>query len=136
MFSVSEYFDRMEKVSLEILETMEPIDKTITLWWGFDGIRLSEDGTYKWVSRKKMSVENVFYQPCQSIQRPRPYAMSFESGTFRYSLTDQTQSTRAQIDALMAQCTALQMQSWKSAQIANTLQQCCVQYPPYYYGGC
>ena len=126
MFSVSEYFDRMEKVSLEILETMEPIDKTITLWWGFDGIRLSEDGTSKWVSRRKKPVENQVHHPFQSTP---PEA-------FRYGFTDQIQNTRAQIDALMAQCTALQMQSWKSAQVANTLQQCCVQYPPYYYGGC
>ena len=67
MFSVSEYFDRMEKVSLEILETMEPIDKTITLWWGFDGIQLSEDGTSKWVSRRKKLVENQVHHPFQPI---------------------------------------------------------------------
>lgn len=136
MFSVPEYFDRMEKASLEILGAREPIDKTITLWWGLDGIQLSEDGTSKWVSRRKESVENVFYQPCQSIQWTLPYAMPFESGTFRYSFTDQTQSTRAQIDALMAQCTVSQVQLWQSSQMANELQQCFVQYteqhPPYY----
>lgn len=136
MFSVSEYFDRIKEASLEILETMEPIDKTITLWWGFDGIQLSEDGTFKWVSRRKESVENVFYHPCQSIQRTLPYAMPFESGRFGYSFTDQTQSTRAQIDALMAQCTVSQVQLWQNSQMANALRQCCVQYtaqhPPYY----
>lgn len=96
MFSVSEYFDRLEKASLEILENRRPIDKTITLWWGFDGIRLSEDGTCKWVSRKKKTVENVFYQPCQSIQ----WSMPFESGTLRYGFTSQIQSTRARIEEL------------------------------------
>lgn len=126
MFSVSEYFDRIEKASLEILETMELIDKTITLWWGFDGIQLSEDGTSKWVSRRKKPIENRAHHHFQPIP----------PGAFRYSFTDQIQSTRAQIDAMMAQCTAPHMQSWKSAQVANTLQRCCAQYPPYYYGGC
>lgn len=126
MFSVSEYLDQMEKASLEILETLEPIDKTITLWWGFDGIRLSEDGTSKWVSRKKKPAGNRVNHHFQPIP---PEA-------FRYGFTDQIQSQRAQIDALMAQCTEQQMQSRKSAQVANALQQCCVQYPPYYYGGC
>lgn len=128
MFSVSEYFDRMEKASLEILETMEPIDKTITLWWGFDGIRLSEDGTSKWVSRKKKPVENVFYQPCQSIRRTFPYGVPFESGTLRYSLTDQSQSTRAQIEELQMRATALQAQSFytiRQQQMESMVQRCC-----------
>lgn len=68
MFSVSEYLSRIEQAALDILESMKPIDKTITLWWGLDGLRLNEDGTTEWVSRKKKSVEPVFYQPCQSIQ--------------------------------------------------------------------
>lgn len=132
MFSVYDYLERIEKASLDILDSVGPIDKTITLWWGFDGIQLSTDGTYKWVSRKKKPVENVFYQPCQSIQ----WTMPFESGTLRYGFTDQTQSTRAQIDALMAQCTEQQIQSRKREQIVSALQQCCAQYPLYYYGGC
>lgn len=68
MFSVSEYISRIEQTALDILESMKPIDKTITLWWGLDGLRLNEDGTTEWVSRKKKTVEPVSYQPCQSIQ--------------------------------------------------------------------
>lgn len=135
MFSVSEHFDRMEKACLEILGAREPIDKTITLWWGLDGIQLSEDGTYKWVSRKKKQDENEFYQPCQSIQWTLPYAMPFESGTLRYGFTDQIQSTQAQIDALMAQNTQLQAQAWQaeqSGQMINALQRYVVQWPGYY----
>lgn len=133
MFSVSEYLSRIEQAALDILESMKPIDKTITLWWGLDGLRLNEDGTTEWVSRKKKSVEPVFYQPCQSIQ-------PIHAGIL---LSDQTQSTRAQIDALMARNAALQAQcivDARNAKIVNMIQQCCVQhpaqYPPYYYGGC
>lgn len=128
MFYVFEYLSRIEQAHLDILEGLEPTDKAIVLWWGLDGLRVNEDGTTEWVSRKKRkSSETVFYQPCQSIQ----------------TWTDQTQSTRERIEALMARNAALATQCLadaRSAYMANALQQCCVQYtaqhPPYYYGGC
>lgn len=132
MFTVSEYFSRIERANLDILEDQKPVSKVITLWLGLDGLQLNEDGTTEWVSRKK-TAENVLYQPCQSV---RP----IQTGLQQAIWADQTQSTRARIEELMAQNSALQMQSWQSMQMANALQQCCVQYPtqypPYYYGGC
>lgn len=122
------YYARTERAALDILEQQEPVDKTIILWWGLDGLRLNEDGTLEWVSKRKPKPvqEDVFYQPFQSIQA-----------------YNQTQSTRASIDALMAQNVSLQMQAYQAQQIAqliNSMQQCCVQYPaqypPYFYGGC
>lgn len=52
-FIVSEHYGRMEKAALEILEAQEPIDRIIILWWGLDGLRMNEDGTGEWISRKK-----------------------------------------------------------------------------------
>lgn len=109
-FVVSEYLERVEKAALDILERREKTNKTITLWWGLDGIRLNEDGSAKQVSRKKPT-ENVFYQPCQSV---RPV----QSGTL---LADQTQCTKAQIDALIAQRSYLQAQSWQVAFADNAI---------------
>lgn len=133
MFSVSEYLSRIERAYLDILGGLEPISKAITLWLGLDGLRLNEDGTMEWVSRKRKPAETVFYQTCQSI---RP----IQAGLQQARWADQTQSTRAQMEAMRNQCQILQMQSWQSMQMANALQQCCVQYPvqypPYYYGGC
>ncbi len=135
MFSVSKYLSRIEEASLEILENLEPINGAITLWWGLDGLRLNEDGTTEWVSRRKKPVETVLYQPCQSV-------MPIQAEHQQARWTDQTQSTRAQIEALMARNAALATQCLadaRSAYMANALQQCCVQYtaqyPPYYYGG-
>lgn len=108
-FSVTEYFDRMEQAALEILEKQKQIDQTIILWLGRDGLRLNEDGTTEWISRKKQTTveqeifdqsviptgtfsQNVFCQPCQSIQ----------------TWPDETQSTRAQIEELMTRNAALQ----------------------------
>ena len=62
-FVVSEYYDRMEKAALDILENQEPVDQTIILWWGLDGLRLNEDGELEWISRKtpKPVNQNVSY---------------------------------------------------------------------------
>ena len=50
-FVVSEYYDRMEKAALDILEHQEPVNQTIILWWGLDGLRLNENGTMELVNR-------------------------------------------------------------------------------------
>lgn len=117
-FSVPAYFDRMEQIALDILEKQEPIGKTIILWWGLDGLRLNEDGTLEWISRKKQKPDmqgtpdpyviptglfsnNVFYQPLQSIMQ-----------------ADETQSKRAQIEELMMRNSALQNQTTQLAQSA------------------
>lgn len=125
-FVVSEYLARIEKASLDILESRKPADKIIVLWWGLDGLRLNEDGALEWISREKSK------QTKQTVSVQFTPPGSFRTGMLRNPWLDQTQSTRAQIDALMAQNAALQTQ--------NAIQQCCVQYPaqypPYYYGGC
>lgn len=132
-FVISEYCARTEQAALDILEQQEPVNQTIILWWGLDGLRLNEDGTLEWVSKRKPKPVrvNVFCQPCQSAPAYNP------------DLLAQTQSKRASIDALMAQNVSLQMQAYQAqqtAQVINSLQQCCVQYPaqypPYFYGGC
>lgn len=132
-FVVSEYYDRMEKAALDILEHQEPVNQTIILWLGLNGLRLNEDGELEWISRKTPNPvnQNVSYHPCQSIQ------------TYNPNLFDQMQSTRASIDALMDQNVSLKMQAYQAqqtAQLINSMQQCCVQYPaqypPYFYGGC
>lgn len=117
-FSVQAYLDRIEQTALEILEKQEPVEQIIVLWWGLDGLRLNEDGALEWISRKKPG-ETVFYQPCQSVQPrirfctipPETFSMMCNVAGMVAEAGDQTQSTRAQIDALMAQNAALQMQN-------------------------
>ncbi len=122
-FIVSEYYDRMEQAALDILEAQEPVDQTIILWWGLDGLRLNEDGATEWISRKKSEPvsTSVLYQPCQSITPPPQYNIG--------------QSTQAKIDALMAQNMQLQVQAWQAEQnrqMINALQRYVVQWPGYY----
>ncbi len=121
-FVVSEYFARIEKASLEILESRKPVEQIVILWWGLDGLRLNEDGATEWISRKKSEPvsTSVLYQ-CRSITPPPQYNIG--------------QSTQAKIDALMAQNMQLQVQSWKaeqSGQMINALQRYVVQWPGYY----
>ena len=122
-FNVSEYLARTEKENLEILENRKSVDKTIILWWGFDGLRLNEDGSIEWISRKKQSPisQNVFRQPWQTGRLTMQY--------------DMRQSTQAQIDVLMAQDIQLQAQAWQAEQnrqVVNALQSYVVQWPGYY----
>lgn len=107
-FVISEYYARTEQAAIDILETQEPVDQTIILWWGLDGLRLTEDGKLEWVSRRKPKPvqENVFYQLCQSAPAYNP------------DLLAQTQSTRASIDDLMAQNASLRMQALQAQQTA------------------
>lgn len=71
-YSISEYYERMEKVNLEILEAHPPVDRTIILWCGLNGLRLNEDGTAEWISRKKQNpAQNPllhYMNMCQSPQ--------------------------------------------------------------------
>lgn len=129
-FVVSEYFVRIEKASLEILESRKPVEQIVILWWGLDGLRLNEDGATEWISRKKSEPvsTSALYQPCRSITPTPQY--------------DMCQSTQAQIDDLMAQNTMLNLQAAQAAQnmmIANSLSgmiQTPVTYPLYHYAGC
>lgn len=121
MWSVTEYLSRIEEASLDILETQTPIDidKSITLWWGLDGLRLNEDGTFEWISRKKSKPinPNISYQMCQSIQ---PIQMELQQTIW----ADQTQCTKDQLNTLMSQNIALQMQSMQNGNYYT--------YRPYY----
>lgn len=93
-FVVSEYYSHMEKAAIDILEKQEPIDKTIILWWGLDGLKLNEDGTLEWISRKKPKPVNqdISYQMCQSIV---PLS--------KFDMSQSTQATQEQIFALKMQ---------------------------------
>ena len=50
-FEASAYLDRLENVYLSIQETAQPVDWTITLWLGLDGLRIDPDGTTEWIKR-------------------------------------------------------------------------------------
>lgn len=67
-FVLSEYFERTEKAFIDTLQKRNHIDRTIVLWYGLDGLRMNEDGTFEWISREKPKTanQNTFYQMCQS----------------------------------------------------------------------
>ncbi len=117
-FIVSEYLERMEKAGIEVLENREPIERTIILWWGLDGLRLNEDGMLEWISRKKPEPVNqdVFYQTPQWIA---PLGIA-PLGWHPYGV-NMFQNTQAQINCLAAQNTCLKMQAAQIAQNAQIM---------------
>lgn len=52
-FFVSEYLERLEKACIEMWEQQAPVDNSITLWWGLDGLRMEPDGSTRWISKRK-----------------------------------------------------------------------------------
>lgn len=104
MFSVCEYFEHIEKASIEIQENRKPIDHSIILWWGLDGLQLNDDGNLEWISKKteKIESQNVFYQPQQSI--------------IAIALDCACQCNQSQIDRLKEENAILQIQCQQSRQ--------------------
>ena len=51
-FETPLYLDRMEKAHLNLLRERQPVDWTITLWMGLDGLRIDPDGTSEWIRRE------------------------------------------------------------------------------------
>lgn len=143
-FSVYEHLERIEKAYLEILETRQPISQSITLWWGLDGLRLNEDGTLEWISRKK----------CK--QRPNNDLIHYENEMEKlrdlYRMASQINAPSLAMQTIMSQMQTVQNAAIISqlqppmpgylgySPLASPLQQCCIQYPTqypaYYYGGC
>lgn len=76
-FVISEYYTRTEQAALDILERQEPVDQTIILWWGMDGLCLNENGKLEWVSRRKQN--NV---PVNTVYQL--YRINFEQGWWRW----------------------------------------------------
>jgi len=116
-FVLSEYFDRMEKTNLEILEQRVQVKQVIILWWGLDGLQLSENGTLKWISRKKQPIVSNVYQPWQT-------------GNLMAQL-DACQPMETRIDILRLQAA----QAMQNATAVSMLQCYASPYSPYVYGG-
>lgn len=118
-FSVARYLERVEQAQIDILDSQEPVDQTIILWWGLDGLRLDENGDLKWISRKKKAPDPPVYQytPC-----------SFQNTAQTYQNTAQLQN---QINYLQTQ----QIQQSQNQALLQMLsmQQCCAR-PGYVCG--
>lgn len=52
-FSVTEYLDSMEKLHIDLHRQREAEKREpVVLWWGMDGMRINEDGTTEWISKR------------------------------------------------------------------------------------
>lgn len=113
-FIVSEYYDRIEKAALDILEDQKPVDQIIILWWGFDGLRLNENGELEWISRKKQKPvnQNICYQPAQSMAQAS-YPL--------YGASDMCQSSQATREQFFGIKMQLEMMKFNAA-LQNQMQ--------------
>lgn len=98
-FIVSEYYDRMGKSALDILESQEPVDQTIILWWGLDGLRLNEDGSLEWISRKK---PETVYMSDRRLSRLSNLLDQCANTAPTPEMASICQNTQAKISALQA----------------------------------
>ncbi len=96
-FNVSEYLRRREKLILE-LEEEKGVEHTFVLWWGLNGLKINDDGTLKWISKKTKEPESV----------PR----------IEFNFDSMCQATKSQIDELIARNACAQIQNCQKAQNA------------------
>lgn len=133
-FSVSNYYARIEKTSLDILYAKKPVDQTIILWLGLDGLRLNDDGSLEWISRKKPEPVKQEVSPSAMCRGINPIRTGMENVRPTFGMEGMQQGTQAQIDALQMQNRIYQMQAaqsaWNTAMIAS-LQSYVVQTPMY-----
>ena len=159
-FVISEYYDRTEQAAIDILETQEPVDQTIILWWGLDGLRLNEDGTLEWASRRKPrpvdTGELLGFGKYMVLQNPEQQTTT-QMEQMRQQINQPMAQMTAQIDSLRAQNSGLERQMIQNLRAAAVmsllpmpgymgyrpqyqLTQCCAQYPAQYpqyrYAGC
>lgn len=124
-FSASDYLERIEKASIEILAGLEQEEKyTLILWAGLDGLRLNEDGTQEWIKRDRLGQANPRKSlPTTNIQ---PYVPC--NANYYGNLLD----TRNAITSLQAQNTAPLfecLQTQQSQNIINALRPSYMQSP-------
>lgn len=105
-FKLSEYFERMEKVHISMLEDRKPIDWTITLWLGLNGLKISEDGSFKWITRgnKNFDLKPDVWTMC-NISFPHHSFLSMQNA----NLSQQS------------------YYSWQMAQMAESIPSCQIQ---------
>lgn len=159
-FVISEYCARTEQAALDILENQEPVDQTLVLWWGLDGLRLNEDGTLEWASRRKPrpvdTGELLGFGKYMVLQNPEQQTTT-QMEQMRQQINQPMAQMTAQIDSLRAQNSGLERQMIQNLRAAAVmsllpmpgyigyrpqyqLTQCCAQYPAQYpqyrYAGC
>lgn len=126
-FSASDYLERIEKASLEILSGLEKKEKyTLILWAGLDGLRMKEDGTFEWIKRdvfdqikpRKDTLENVTqpYVPCA-------YSTNY------YGNLCNTQNAIASLQAQNAALTFEILQAQQNQNIINSIRPSYMQTP-------
>lgn len=86
-FLVSEYCERIEQATLEMVELREPVSQTIILWWGLDGLTTDENGVQKWISRaNRILKSNQFSSfPCENFISANCFMTSCTSCTILYA---------------------------------------------------
>lgn len=123
-FIVSEYYDRMEKAALDILEHQEAVEQTIILWWGLDGLRLNEDGTLEWVSRRKPrpvdTGELLGFGKYMVLQNPEQQTTT-QMEQMRQQINQPMAQMMAQIDSLRAQNSGLESQMIQNLRAAAVM---------------
>lgn len=112
-FSVTEYLDRIERELLKLAERRGQY--LIVLWWGYDGLRLNEDGATEWISRKPTPPPQIDYSICNT--------------TVTQSGLQNTICNARSIEQMQMQLQSAQLQAMQDAQIQNVIN--CIRPAPY-----
>ena len=122
-FSVGNYLERIDRELVDLLSTHGSEKTPEILWWGLDGLRLKEDGTTEWISRKKPKPDRMSF--------PQPAPSEFAGLPSQWFSFQTAQCTRDTLDRLRMENTCIR----NSLLIQQLSQTCCTQIVPSYLRG-
>jgi len=111
-FSVSDYYERMERASIEVQrEKAQQKAYKLTLWAGLDGLQMNEDGSTQWIKRgETKQPKSPLLQELQNVAFSAPTAP-----------TQNLCNIQNQILSLQAQNQALALSQFQAMQNQNTI---------------
>lgn len=126
-FCVSDYLKRTIELSDKLQHGKEQSDNyRLILWWGIDGLRLNDDGSYEWIKKEIIKFntlpsptgawhESMVQQTCCASQYPRL------DDLLQVQQCNINQCQQSRIDELQMQNTILQLQCAQQQQIQNMI---------------
>lgn len=117
-YSASGYLERMEKYCLSL--NVEPEPYLITLLWGYDGLRMNDDGTTEWISIRPVDTPHKFEARTAQASADESIRNAIWNSWFSETGDSRICSSLHEIELLNCQMQTIQSQLLQQQQMYQT----------------